>query len=121
VLLVALTDPGFRLRGPRDRGLLPARRPCLRCRTLISAYAPASDRFCFACAPLVEDEPPRDAALYCSSGHLRAEFEVTRGDRSRASGVKKECFACKVDRNARRDRSAAAIAARELELGRRAA
>ena len=115
-----LSSPDSRLRG-RGGELLPARRPCLRCDGLISAYAPASDRFCLRCAPNVEDEPPFEPALYCPKGHLRSEFEVARIDRSRASGAKRECLACKRDRerDRERDRSRAALEARELERKRR--
>jgi hypothetical protein len=117
---VALSDPRSRLRG-RDGELLPARRPCERCGTIISAYAPASDRFCLRCAPLVDDEPPRDPALYCPNGHPRAEFQVVIVDRSKASGVKKRCSECKRLGDAARDRSAAATAARALERRRQVA
>lgn len=117
---MALSSPKAILRD-RDGQALPRRRPCLKCSKLISAYAPASDRFCFACAPHVDDEPPRDPALYCPHGHLRVDCEVTRVDRSRPSRVKTECRIYKAERNAKRDRSAAAIAARELERERRTA
>lgn len=114
VLRVPLSDPRSRLRG-RDGEPLPERRPCLRCSTLISAWAPASDRLCLSCAPLVDDEPPRDPGLYCPKGHLRADFEVVIVDRSRRSGRKRTCSECKRLRDKSRDQSAAAIAARQLE------
>jgi hypothetical protein len=117
---VALNDPRSRLRG-RDGELLPAGRPCEDCGTIISAYAQASDRFCLRCAPTEDDEPPRDPALYCPKGHLRAEFQVVIVDRSKASGLKKRCSECKRLADAARDRSAAAIAARALERRRRVA
>jgi hypothetical protein len=63
VLVVALSDPSARLRG-RDHVLLPKRRPCQGCGALLSAYAAPSDRFCLCCAPLVEQEPRRDPALW---------------------------------------------------------
>ena len=110
---MALSSPRHRLRG---RGaLLPERRPCLRCSALISAWAAAADRFCILCAPTAADEPLRDPALYCSNGHLRAEHEVMRVDRSRPSGVKPECRACHADRLRKRDRTVGAIEARLLE------
>jgi hypothetical protein len=118
VLLVALSSPDFRLRG-RNGELLSERRPCLGCAALISAYAPASDRFCLLCAPLVDDEPPFDPALFCPKGHLRADFEVRRIDRSRGAGVKKECLACKRDRERERDRDRSRAALEELEQQRR--
>jgi hypothetical protein len=116
VLLVGLSSPGARLRG-RAGELLPKRRACVRCGTLISAYATASDRYCLLCAPRVDDEPPHDPALYCARGHLRSDFEVVRIDRARASGVKTECLACKRDRerDRHRDRSRAALEARALK------
>jgi hypothetical protein len=43
-----------------------------------------------------------DRRLYCASGHLRATHERTVVDRSRRSGVKTECGACKGDRDAAR-------------------
>jgi hypothetical protein len=116
---VALSDPRSRLRG-RDGEFLPQRRPCLRCSTLISAWAPASDRLCIRCAPLVDDEPPRDPALYCPHGHLRAEFEVVVPRRSRrgGQGVQRKCKECKRLGDAARERSAAAVKARQLERDR---
>jgi hypothetical protein len=120
VYLVALSDPRARLRG-RDGELMPARRPCEACGALISAYAAASDRFCLLCAPRVDDEPPRDPALYCPKGHLRAEFEVVIVDRSRGSGIKKTCVECKRLRDRTRDQSGGAKAARALERRRQAA
>ena len=111
---MALSSPRYRLRGHGGE-LLPERPYCLRCSALISAWAAPGDRFCIVCAPLVADEPPFDPALYCPQGHLRAEFEVTRTDRSRPSGVKTECRACKAIANKNRDRSVGAIEARLLE------
>ena len=110
---MALTDPRSRLRG-RDGELLPERWACLRCSGLISAYAPASGRLCISCAPLVDDEPPRDPALYCPSGHLRAEFEVVVVRRSRQSGVQRKCSESKRLQDKSRDRSTAAVEARRL-------
>lgn len=112
-----LSSPAARLRG-RGGELLPARRPCLRpgCGTLISAHAPATDRFCWSCAPRVDDEPPYDPSLYCSRGHLRSEFEVRRRNGSKD---KPECSECHRLRNLKRDRSAAGKAAHELERQRR--
>jgi hypothetical protein len=121
VLVVALSDPSARLRG-RDHVLLPKRRPCQGCGALLSAYAAPSDRFCLCCAPLVEQEPRRDPALYCPNGHLRADFEEVRVDRSRASGIKRRCRACKQSEDKGRDRKAGPKAARALErLAREAA
>lgn len=57
-----------------------------------------------ACAPRVDQEPPFDPALYCPKGHLRAEWEVERIDRTRASQRKRECRACKRDREPNRVR-----------------
>jgi hypothetical protein len=111
---VALSDPQSRLRG-RDGELLPARRPCEGCGTVISAWAPASDRFCLCCAPRVDQEPPRDPSLYCPQGHLRSEFEAVRVDRSRPSGFKSRCRECDRIFFAGRDRTAGGKAARELE------
>jgi hypothetical protein len=112
---VALSDPLSRLRA-LDGVLLPERRACLRCGAIVSAYAEPWERFCWPCAPLIEDEPPFDPALYCSKGHLRAEFERMVVDRSRKSGFHKECSECKRLRDAGRDRSAPAV---EAQLERR--
>jgi hypothetical protein len=114
VVLVPLSSPETRLRG-RGGELLPPRRPCARCGAVISAWAEASDRFCGACAPRVDDEPPRDPLLYCPKGHLRSEFEVIRVDRSRPSGFKLECSECHRERNAKRDRSKAATERKQIE------
>jgi hypothetical protein len=111
---VALSSPETRLRGPDD-GLLPARRSCLGCGGLISAYAAATDRFCSPCAPLESDEPPLDPELYCPRGHLRSEFWVERTDNSRPSGVRGYCIACKREDDAKRDRSKAGLERKRLE------
>jgi hypothetical protein len=113
-VLVALSDPGARLRG-RDGELLPARRPCERCGAVISAWALASDRFCWCCAPHVDDEQPRNQALYCKRGHLKAKHWIEIVDRSKPSGVRRRCSECKREDDASRDRSAAGKAARELK------
>jgi hypothetical protein len=120
VLLVALSDPRSRLRGHNGE-LLPTRRWCAGCAGLISAWAPASDRFCWGCAPRVDDEPPLDPALYCKRGHLKAQFWVVIVDRSRTSGERGRCSECKRADDSKRDRSAEAKAERAAERPRRAA
>lgn len=122
---MALSDPRSRLRD-RNGELLRTREPCLGCGALLSAHAPPTDRFCWSCAPRVDDEPPFDQALYCSKGHLRADFEEMRIDRWRISatnplGLKRECKECHRLRNLERDRSAAGAARRDLERQERAA
>jgi hypothetical protein len=47
-----------------------------------------------------------DRALYCGNGHLRSTHQRTVIDRTRPSGLKTECGACKSERDASRSAKA---------------